>query len=146
MEKNKAWRPWNKNVMSCIEKVLEATPHKTAAVRPPTTHHKTIQIKRTRHAGHCWRSKDELISDIFLWTPSQGRAKVGQSVRTYIQQLCADTRCSLEDLQWAMDDRKGWRERVREIRTSSMTWWCDYINRNYSAISLNVIKLRIFLF
>ena len=25
--------------------VLEATPHKTTAVRPPTTHHKTIQIR-----------------------------------------------------------------------------------------------------
>ena len=27
-----------KNAMSCIEQVLEATSHKTAAVRPPTTH------------------------------------------------------------------------------------------------------------
>ena len=26
---------------------------------PPIT--KTIQIRRTRHAGHCWRSKDEHI-------------------------------------------------------------------------------------
>ena len=34
---------------------------------PPIT--KTIQIKRTRHAGHCWRSRDELISDVLLWTP-----------------------------------------------------------------------------
>ena len=25
---------------------------------------KTIQARRTRHAGHCWRSKDELISDV----------------------------------------------------------------------------------
>ena len=31
---------------------------------PPIT--KTIQVRRTRHAGHCWRSKDELISDILL--------------------------------------------------------------------------------
>ena len=27
---------------------------------------KTIQVTRTRHAGHCWRCKDELISDILL--------------------------------------------------------------------------------
>ena len=26
---------------------------------PPIT--KTIQARRTRHAGHCWRNKDELI-------------------------------------------------------------------------------------
>ena len=38
---------------------------------------KTIKVKRTRHAGHCWRSKDELISDKLLWTPSHGRAKAG---------------------------------------------------------------------
>ena len=29
---------------------------------PPIT--KTIQVRRTRHAGHCWRSNDEHISDI----------------------------------------------------------------------------------
>ena len=28
---------------------------------PPIT--KTIQVRRTRHAGHCWRSRDELIRD-----------------------------------------------------------------------------------
>ena len=30
---------------------------------------KTIQVRRTRHAGHCWRSRDELKSDVLLWTP-----------------------------------------------------------------------------
>ena len=30
---------------------------------------KTIQVRRTRHAGHCWRSRDELIRDVLLWTP-----------------------------------------------------------------------------
>ena len=33
---------------------------------PPIT--KTIKIRRTRH---CWRSRDELISDVLPWTPSQ---------------------------------------------------------------------------
>ena len=66
---------------------------------------KTIQVRLTRHAGHCWRSRDELISDILLWTPSHRRAKAGWSARTYIQQLCADSGCSLEDLPEAMDDR-----------------------------------------
>ena len=27
---------------------------------------KTIQVRRTRHAVHCWRSRDELISDVLL--------------------------------------------------------------------------------
>ena len=30
---------------------------------------KTIQVRRTRRAGHCWRSWDELIRDILLWNP-----------------------------------------------------------------------------
>ena len=58
----------------------------------------TIQIRRTRYAGHCRRSKDELISDVLSWTPSHGRAKARQLDSTCIQQLCADTGCSLEDL------------------------------------------------
>ena len=32
------------------------------------------------------------------------------------KQLCADTKCSLEDLLGVMNDRDGWLERVREIR------------------------------
>ena len=45
---------------------------------------KAIKIRRTRHAGHCWRSRDELISVVLLWTPSHGRAKVRQPAQTYI--------------------------------------------------------------
>ena len=41
---------------------------------PPIT--KTIQVRRTRHAGHCWRSRDELLSDVFLWTPSHGDSQM----------------------------------------------------------------------
>ena len=36
---------------------------------------KIIQVRRTRHAGHCWRSRDEFISDVLLWTPTYVRAK-----------------------------------------------------------------------
>ena len=102
--------------------LLEAASHK-AAVWPPPPITKTIKIRRKRHAGHSWRSRDELISDILLWTPSHGQAKAGRLAWTYIQQLCADTGCSPEDLLGAMDDRVGWRERVRDIRADSVTWW-----------------------
>ena len=34
---------------------------------------KTIKIRQTRNAGHCLRSRDELIIDVLLlWTPSYG--------------------------------------------------------------------------
>ena len=88
---------------------------------PPIT--KTIQVRQTRHAGHCWRSKAELIRDVLLWPSSHGRAKAGKPARTYQQQLCADTGCDLEDLPEAMDDREGWQERMRDIRTDGATWW-----------------------
>ena len=88
---------------------------------PPIT--KTIQVRRTRHAGHCWRSRDELISDVLLWTPTYGRAKAGLPARTYIQQLCQDTGCSPEDLPEAMNDREEWREKVSDIRATGTTWW-----------------------
>ena len=84
---------------------------------------KTIQTWRTRHAGHCWRSRDELISDVLLWTPTYGWAKAGRPARTYIQQLCEDTGCSSEDMPEAMNDREEWRERVRDNRTGGSTWW-----------------------
>ena len=40
------------------------TMHQPYGHLPPIT--KTIQVRRTRHAGHCWRSRDELISDVLL--------------------------------------------------------------------------------
>ena len=82
---------------------------------------KTIQVRQTRHSGHCWRSKDELIKYVLLWTPTHGRAKAGQPAQTYIQQLCEDTGCCPEDLPEAMNDREKWRERVRDIRATSTT-------------------------
>ena len=81
---------------------------------PPIT--KTIKVRRTRHTGqaHKWCT----LVDPFTW-PGKGRA----TARTYIQQLCVDTGCSPEDLPEAMDDRDGWRERVRDIRADGTTWW-----------------------
>ena len=50
---NKSWRQ-------------HPTRHQLYGHLPPIT--KTIQVRRTRPAGHCWRSRDELISDVLLWT------------------------------------------------------------------------------
>ena len=102
---NKSWRQ-------------HPTRHQIYGHLPPITN--TIQVWRTKHAEHCWRSKDEFISDVLLWTPSYGRAKAG---RTYIQQQCEDTGCRPEDLPEVMNDREKWRERVRDIRASGTTWW-----------------------
>ena len=102
---NKSWRQ-------------HPTKQKLYSHQPPIT--KTIKIRRTRHTGHYWRSKNELISDIPLWTPSHDRAKAGRPARTYIQQICIDSGCSPEDLPEAMDYWEGWRERARDP-----CWWRD---------------------
>ena len=124
---NKSWRQ-------------HPTRHQLYGHLPPIT--KTIQVRRTRHAGHCCRSKDELVSDVFLWTPTYGQAKAGRPARTYIQQLCEDTGCNPEDLPEAMNDSKKWRERVRDICASGTTWWwwwCCLFFTPRNSLSLNII-------
>ena len=101
---NKSWRQ-------------HPTRHQLYGHLPPIT--KTIQVRQTRHAGHCWRSRDELIRDVLLWIPTHGRAKAGRPARMYIQQLCEDTGCCPEDLPRAMNDREEWRKRVRDTRAAS---------------------------
>ena len=115
---NKSWRQ-------------HPTRHQPYGHLPPIT--KTIQVRRTRHAGHCWRSKDELISDVLRWTPTYGCAKAGRPIRTYIQQLCEDTGCNPEDLPEAMNHREKWRERVRDIRAGGTTswWWWWYMSNTW---------------
>ena len=39
MDGEKAWRQLHKNAARNIEQVPEATPHKAAAIQPPTNHH-----------------------------------------------------------------------------------------------------------
>ena len=89
---NKSWRQY-------------PTRHQLYGHLPPIT--KTIQVRRTRHAGHCWRSRDELIRDVLLWTSTYGRAKAGWPARTYIQQLWKNSECILKDLPEAMNDMKS---------------------------------------
>ena len=105
---NKSWRQ-------------HPTKHKLYAHLLPIT--KIIQIRRTRHAGHCWRSRDELKSDLLLWTPTYGRAKAGRPAIKCIQQLREDTGCCPEDLPEEMNDSEKWRERVTDIHASGTTWW-----------------------
>ena len=75
---NKSWRQYLKK-------------HQLYGHLPPIT--KNILVRRTRHAGHCWRSRAERISDVLLRTPTYAWAKAGRSAWTYIQQLCEDKGC-----------------------------------------------------
>ena len=59
---NKSWRQ-------------HPTKHQLYGHLPPIT--KTIKARQIRHSGHCWRSRDELISDVLLCTPKYGQTKAG---------------------------------------------------------------------
>ena len=115
------------------------TRHQLYGHLPPFT--KTIQVRQTRHAGHCLRSRDELISDVLLWIPTHGRAKAGRPARTYIQQLCEDTGCCPEDLPRAMNDREEWRERVRDIRAASTIWWWWWVLFGFLSVLMLLMLL-----
>ena len=58
-----------------------------------------IQVKRARHVGNCWKSKDDSCN-VLPWSPTYGRASFSRPARTGY---------SLEDLPGAMDDRDEWK-------------------------------------
>ena len=102
---NKSWRdhPTNKELCGNIPKISNS-----------------IRQQRMRFAGHCWRSKEELIADVLLWNPKHGKRLQGRPRKTYIDQLLDDdTRCRLEELPNTMEDRVGWKKRVNECRTAT---------------------------
>ena len=49
------------------------------------TCHPSRKLSKMVEPGHGWKSGDEFISDILLWTPSHGLAKTRWLARTYIQ-------------------------------------------------------------
>ena len=99
-----AWQQLHKNAASNIGGSTQQSSSCTATYHPAR---KLSKLDETDVRGHCWRSRDELISDIFLWIPWHEQAKAGQPAWTYVEQFCADTGCRLEDLSEAMDDRDG---------------------------------------
>ena len=105
-------------------------------------HLKIKVLKIHIYVGHCWKRKDKLLSDVLLWTPSHGWAKAEQPAQTYIQQLCADTRCSPEDLPKLMDDREGWRKMVMDIRANGATLWWWNIFPKFLIIIFRIIFIK----
>ncbi|KAI8497815.1 hypothetical protein Bbelb_244670 [Branchiostoma belcheri] len=76
----------------------------------------TIRERRARFAGHCYRHKDELASELLLWAPTHGHSSAGRPHRTFIHQLAEDAGVRAEHLGQLMADRAAWRERVDLVR------------------------------
>ena len=54
-----------------------------------TTYHPSQKPSKTKKTcGHCWKSKDKLISDLLLWIPTHGHTSVDRPSRTNISVLC----------------------------------------------------------
>ena len=71
-------------------------------------------------AGHFWRSKNELTSDVLLWQPLHGKISRGLPTKTYIDQLMEDIGCTLDELPTAMNERNGWKQLVKNCRACSI--------------------------
>ena len=83
---------------------------------------KSIRMKRLRFAGHCWRSKYELASDMILSQPQHGNRSRGRPSKTYIYQMRDDTDLlTIDEIKTAMYDREGWKKYVMDYRASP-TW------------------------
>ena len=83
----------------------------------------TIQVRRTRHAGHYYRSKDELICDFLKWNFTYERVSVGWPAMTCIHQVCVDTGYRTEDLSRVMNNKDRWRVIDRYIEIDRDWRW-----------------------
>ena len=77
------------------------------------------QLEKQRFGGYCWRSKNEVVSDLVLWEPKHGKRSVGGQTRRFVDLLEADTVVPRDCLPVAMDDRVGWRKRAMGGRLRS---------------------------
>ena len=123
---------WRKSLTATTQEYCEQfwtspggnTPQSTNYTATYLPSRKTIKVRRTRHAGHCWRSRDELISDVLLWTPPHmAELKQDDQLEPTYRSSVRITVCNPEVLPEAMNDWEEWRERVRDICAGGTTWW-----------------------
>ena len=103
----KAKRELHKDAAFCFESIVRAS--HSSHLHPIS---QTIQKTWVRHAGYCWWSKNELISDILLWTLIN---QCWPTSKDYIHQLGADSRC--RPRAWPIEtDGERRRERNRDSK------------------------------
>ena len=106
-----------------------------------------LRERRMRFAGHCWRAKQELASNLLLWSPNHGKRWVGRPAITYIDlaspadilrrgegtrdarlgmssgeakiELCRDAGCLPNYLPAWLQDRDGRSDRLMNASASS---------------------------
>ena len=76
-----------------------------------------VAHRRTRFAVHCFRAKDQVISDVIcmrLPCPNRGRRPLN-----YMDCIARDIQCETGDLQTLMNDKDSWRCIVNSISDAS---------------------------
>ena len=67
----------------------------------------TIAKRTLKFAGHAFRAKEQLISDLLLFEPKPTSTKL-----SYLKTLCLHTGATKEELAGLMSDRDSWRTLV----------------------------------
>ena len=97
--------------------MLRAVLNKSTAVRPFTSHLANHSSRRARHAGHCWRNNDEIISNVLRLISTYGHAILTT------KKLRSSVMCG----HW-MPSRNPWRKRERVKGISTPWWWLKHWN------------------
>lgn len=74
-----------------------------------------VAIRRTRFAGHCYRAKDQVVSDVLLLRLQ--RPVRGKRPFSYLDSITRDSKVSLDDLPTLMNDRDRWKDVVKNCST-----------------------------
>ena len=72
-----------------------------------------LQFQKTSNvgmqfSGHCWRGKNEIVSQLLRWEPKHGK--------TLIDQLECDTGLTRKDHSPVMANRREWDRLVKTVR------------------------------
>ena len=79
----KVWQQLYKNTVNNIEQVLEAnTPQSSSCTATYHPSQKLSKLNEPNMQNTAGESRNELISDVLLWSPSHGRAKAGRPALT----------------------------------------------------------------
>ena len=107
-------------VLFCTKPGSSPPPKKTVNGQPFTTHipnhpNKTCWIRLMK-----WRWN---YKRLFLWTTLYIHTSVNWAAKTYIHQLCVETRWLLVNLLRVLTNRNVYRERVNRICAVDTSWW-----------------------
>ena len=108
-------RKLDRNHMRMLHAVLNKSSKQHTTKQQLYGHlHPISQTIQARHVGHCWGSKDELIIDVFLYTPTHELTSFGQTPKIYGRWLLFRGLAK-------SNDQQGWIE--REIPEIPCSWY-----------------------